>query len=173
MRCLFCGLRKKTNSMKCQFCEYYLEAKEIRERLAYLENGFGRVNSELDSLEQKVYLVIGLVFKRHKYTVEDLLDSSQMNLIKSLAGKIKDDISHWEAAGQLPYRLRMYYNEMAEAVQSKLRLINQTIQERKPTIWELVGGFFRRLYRAVVELLPLMFQRLLTGNKQKFLARAA
>jgi hypothetical protein len=154
--------------MKCQFCEYFVKSsRELREGLSYLENGFAKINGELDDLERKVHLVIGFIFRRHKYAAEDLLDSAQMNRIQSLAGKIKDDVSRWDAAGKLPYRLKTLYNENAESVQGKMFEINRAIQERKPTLWERVGGFFRRLYRIIVENLPILFKRLLTVSKQK------
>jgi len=174
MKCLFCKIRNRKNSVKCQFCDYFLASSpEMRKTLAYLENGFGKINDELDDIERKVNMVIGLVFKRHRYTVEVLLDSSQMNRIKSLAGKIKDDVAQWDTAGKLPYRLKIFYNESAESVQKRLRMINQAIQDRNPTLWEKVGDFFRRLYKIVVELLPSIFQRLLFGQRPKVLGKAA
>jgi hypothetical protein len=36
-----------------------------------------------------------------------------------------------------------------------------------------VGAFFIKLYRIIVEFLPVMFQRLLSGQRQKFLGSAA
>jgi hypothetical protein len=174
MRCLFCKIRNRKDSVKCQFCDYFLASSPgMRKTLAYLENGFGKINDELGDIEGKVNQVVGLIFKRHKYTAEDLLDSSQMNRIKSLAGKIKDDIARWDAAGKMPYRLKVFYNENAESVQNRLRMINQTIQSRKPTLWEKVGGFFRRLYKIIVELLPSIFQGLLFGQKPKAIGKAA
>jgi len=173
MRCLFCKIRNKYKRLKCQSCNYFLNTREIKEEFDYLENGFAKINDELDNLEEKVHIVIGIIFRHHRYTAEDLLDSKQMDRIKSLAGKIKDDINRWESAGKLSYRLKMFYNENAESVQDRLRMINQTIQYRKPTLWERVGGFFRRLYRAIVELLPALFQRLLIGRKQKYFEKAA
>jgi len=174
MKCLFCKIRNRKNLVKCQFCDYFLaSSQEMGKTLAYLENGFGRINEELDDIERKVNQVVGLVFRRHRYTVEGLLDSSQMNRIKSLAGKIKDDITRWDTAGKLPYRLKVFYNENAESVQNRMRMINQTIQDRNPTLWEKVGGFFRQLYRIVVELLPMIFQKLLFGQRPKALGKAA
>jgi hypothetical protein len=96
-----------------------------------------------------------------------------MDRIKSFAGKIRDDVNRWETAGKLLYRLRMQYNENAEAVQNRVFMINQAIHDRKPTLWELIGRFFRRLYRSVVELLPKIFQKLIAGPKNKFLPKAA
>ena len=166
MKCLFCGIRKKMNLTKCKFCEHY-DSQEMLEGLGYLKNAFARIDNELDDLEGKVHVVIGSLFKRHKYSAEDLLDSLQMNRIKSLAGKIKDDVSLWESAGKLLYRMKIFYNDNTETVQNRLRMINQMIQERKPTLWESVGGFFRSLYRAIVELLPVICQTLLFGRKSK------
>jgi tetrahydromethanopterin S-methyltransferase subunit G len=143
-------------------------SKEMQEGFAYLENGFNKIDEELCELEQKIHVVTGFIFKRHKYTEQDIMDSAQMNRIKSLAGKIKDDVTRWDASGKFPYRLRILYNENAEMLQERLRMINQEIQERRPTLWERVGRFFRRLYRMVVELLPLLFQRLISGNKFKY-----
>ena len=173
MRCLFCGFKNRNKLQKCQSCKYFLNSNDMQEGLSYLESGFERIENELDNLEQKVHLVIGLIFKRHKYTSEDLQDSSQMDRIKSLAGKIKDDVSRWEAAGKFPYRLKMFYNENAELIQSRIRQINRSIQERKPTLWERIGGFLRKFYLAIVELLPVMFQRLLSGKNKIFLSKTA
>jgi len=145
------------------------ESQEMREGLGYLKNAFARINNELDDLEGKVHIVIGSVFKRHKYSAEDLLDSSQMNRIKSLAGKIKDDVSLWESAGKLPHRMKIFYNDNAESVQHRMSMINRMIQDRKPTLWESVGGFFHSLYRAIVELLPVICQTLLFGRRTKFI----
>jgi hypothetical protein len=46
------------------------------------------------------------------------------------------------------------------------------IQERKPTLWEQVGGFFRRLYRFVVEALPLFIRGTLKFTKRGLLNAA-
>lgn len=173
MRCLFCKIRNKYKRLKCQSCDYFLNTREIKEGYDYLESGFAKINDELDNLEEKVHIVIGIIFRRHRYTAEDLLDSKQMDRIKSFAEKIKDDMKLWETSGKLSYSLKMFYNENAESVQERLRMINQTIQYRKPTLWERVGGFFRRLYRAIVELLPTMFQRLLIVREQKYFEKAA
>jgi hypothetical protein len=174
MKCLFCKIRSKKNSLKCRFCDYFLESPpEMGKTLAYLENGFEKINEELDDIEGKVNQITGLVFRRHRYTAEDLLDSSQMNRIQSLAGKIKDDVSRWDANGKMPYRLKLFYNENAESAQSRMRMINQIIQDRRPTLWEKVGGFFRQLYRIIVELLPIMLQRLVYSQRPKAIDKAA
>jgi hypothetical protein len=145
----------------------------MQEGITYLEAAFGKITRELDCLEEKVHLVIGLVFKRHKFSVNDLLESFHFDKIKSLSGKISDDIKRWEAAGKLPHSLKQIYNENAELIQKRFDAINCAIQERKPTIWELVGKFFISFYRVIKELLPVIFIKLIGGKAQKFLAKAA
>jgi len=167
MRCLLCVFQNKNNSEKCHSCDYYLNSKEIRTGISYIEKGFGKINEELDNLEEKVHLVIGLVFKRHKYSAEDLTDSVQMDRIKSIAGKIKDDINNWQRAGKLKGFIKEFYNDYAQATQDRFNAINKNIRERKPTLWEQVGGFFRQLYKSIVELLPVIIQRLITSKKYK------
>jgi hypothetical protein len=105
--------------------------------------------------------------------VEDLLDSDHMEKIKSFCGKIKDDVSRWEAAGQLSLRLKDFYNEKAQQARDRVNGINQMIRERQPTLLERVGGFLRRLYRAIVERLPLFVRGFLTFKKRPMLDKAA
>jgi len=168
MNCLFCIFRNKKKSLKCQFCDRFLEkSKELRDGLEYLERGFGRIFRECDFIEEKVNVIVGIIFRRHKYSAEDLLDSNHMEKIKSFCGKIKDDIDRWEAIGQLSLRVKMLYNDKAEEVRERVNEINVIVQERKPTFWERVGSFFAQLYQAVVEQLPLFARGFLIFRKAK------
>jgi tetrahydromethanopterin S-methyltransferase subunit G len=169
-----CQERIKKGAVKCKHCHSFLDdSRNENEGFNYLENGFAKIEEELDNLEEKVNIVIGAVFKRHKYSAEDLLDSGHMNKIKSFAGKIRDDVSRWEEAGRLPFRLKTFYNKKAEEVHERLSMINRMIQERQLTLWEKVGEFFKRFFNTVLQLLPLMFRKLLAGNKQRYFAKAA
>jgi hypothetical protein len=172
--CFLCVFRRRRNSLKCQFCDRYLEkSKELQDGLSYLENGFDKISRELDSLEQKATAMCGfLFFRRHKFSAEDLMDSDQMERIKSIAGKIKDDVRRWEAAKKLQFRVKDFYNEKAAETQERVNNLNQMIQTRHPTLWERVGGFFRNLYRAIVERLPLFIRGALTFKKHGLLNAA-
>lgn len=169
MRCPMCKERIRKDAIKCRHCHSILDdSLNVRDGLSYLENGFAKIEEECDALEEKVNIVIGAVFKRHKYSADDLLGSGHIDKIKSFAGKIKDDVDRWEEAGQLSFRLRLLYNEKAQAVQARVSTINRMIQEREPTLWEKIGEAFTRLYKAILELLPLIVRRLLTSKKRKF-----
>jgi len=173
-RCLFCLLkRNKNKSLKCQICSKYLNSKEIREGVSYLENGFAKINNELNDIENKVYEITGVFFKKYKYKAEDLLDSNQMTRIKSFAGKIKSDVDIWEAKNKISYHLLEIYNDYAESTQERFRQINDMIKERKPTLWERVGNFFMKLYHVIVELLPTIVQKMLTVKKKKYIEKEA
>jgi hypothetical protein len=43
------------------------------------------------------------------------------------------------------------------------------VQERQPTLWERIGGFLQRLYRLVLERLPLFVRGFLTFRKKKYI----
>jgi hypothetical protein len=174
MRCLFCVFRNKKNSVKCNFCDYYLEKnREMKSGLAYLENGFNRVFLECDAIEEKVGVITGFVFKRHKYSVDELLESGHMEKIDAFCAKIKDDVDRWEAAGKLSLRLKLLYNEKALEVRGRVDRLNYMVRERQPTFWERIAVFFQHIYHAVVRRLPLFVQGLLTNRKKKAINQVA
>jgi hypothetical protein len=123
------------------------------------------MHQECGLLEGKIGLLTGFIFVRHQYTAEELLQSEHLSRIESYAGKIKDDVERWESAHQLPFRVRMVYNENAMAIQSRISRTIARIKEREPTLWEKVCGVFTRLLAAVTKLLPLFAVNLLSGGK--------
>jgi hypothetical protein len=160
--------------VKCKHCLSILDDSEnAKDGLGYIRNGFARINDECDELEEKVSVIIGAIFKRHKYSVDCLLQSDHLTKIKSYAGKIKDDVERWEASNQLSFHNRLVYNENAQAIHDRVERIIAMIHQREPTLWEKIGGVFIRLWKLVIELLPLIVRKLLGGKKHKFVAKAA
>jgi hypothetical protein len=113
------------------------------------------------------------VFRRHKYSADDLLNSNHLEKIDSICGKIKDDLNQWNAAGHLPLRVQDVYNENAQEVRERVAAITAMVRERELTLWERVDGFFRRLYEAVTRCLPLFIREFLTFNKRLSIGQAA
>jgi hypothetical protein len=174
MRCPFCKERIKKGAKKCKHCHsIFDDSQNAKGGLSYLENGFAKIEEECDALEEKVNIIIGAIFKRHKYSEDDLLSSGHMDKIKSFAGKISDDVNRWEEAGQFSFRLRLLYNENAQAVQSRVSIINRMIRERQPTLSEKVGEAFTRLYKTILKLLPQFARSLLTIQKRRFFNKEA
>jgi hypothetical protein len=146
----------------------------MQDGLEYLENGFDRIFYECNIIEEKTNAVIGFLFlKRHKYSAEDLLQSDHMEKIKSFCGKIKADIDAWEAAGKLPLRIKMIYNEKVQEVRDRVEELNRNVKERQPTLWEKIGKCLKELYLSIVQRLPLYVQGFLTFKKQKGIGQAA
>jgi tetrahydromethanopterin S-methyltransferase subunit G len=145
--------------------------KKRDENISYLQAGFARIHRECDRLEGKVDIIIGRIFKRHQYSVDELLHAEKLSKIESFSGKINDDISRWESADRLSAKIRELYNEAAETVHDRLDEINGMIHQRTPTLWDKVGAAFSRFYKAVVDLLPLIVRVFLPWQKHKFVER--
>jgi hypothetical protein len=162
MRCPFCHERIKKGAVKCKHCHSVLDdSQDVKDGMNYLKNGFAKIEETLDGIEAKVNVITGMVFRHHKYSASDLINSADINKVKAFAGKIKDDVERWESAGQLTFRLKLLYNQKSQELQDRLAKINRMIQEREPTVWEKVGSFFRQLFSIVLEVLPLFFHWLL------------
>jgi hypothetical protein len=166
IRCPLCKEEIRDDAIKCKHCHSFL--KDSEEGVEYLRNGFGKINDECDALEEKVNMLIGIIFVRHKYSVEALLESDHFSKIESFAGKIRTDFETWAATNKLSYRLEILYNHHIEALQARIDRITAKIKQREPTIWEKVCSAFMRLSRILVEkLLPFIPGKLLIGLKRQ------
>jgi hypothetical protein len=143
--------------------------KDSEEGVEYLRTGFGKISDECDALEEKVNVLIGIVFVKHKYSVEALLESDHFSKIESFTGKIRSDFEAWADINKLSYRLEILYNHHVEALQARIDRIIAKIKQREPTIWEKVCSAFIRLSRILVEkLLPFIPGKMLIGlGKQR------
>jgi len=101
---------------------------------------FRKVAYELDYLEIKIDQVEGIIFKNHRYSQAELLDSPHHRRIDSITRKIGDDASHWYAKGSLSEQGLAVYDEKREDIDERLHHINILIENRLPTWWESVKG---------------------------------
>jgi hypothetical protein len=146
--------------------------KKQTAEIEYLKSGFSRIQAELDMLELKIGIIIGLVFKRHQYSVDALLNSEHLRKVESYVRKIGDDISRWEQTGKLSFGVRRVYNQSAEAVHERIHALNERIQQRVPTFWEKVCDVFIRFCEVVIEQLPFIgFRLLLALKRRKFFGK--
>ena len=107
------------------------------------------------------------MFVRHRYTVNELLESNHLSKVESIAGKIRDDVRQWEGTGRLSNQIRATYNQNAERVHQRVERIIEKIKTRAPTIWEQVCAVFIKAYRVIAEMfLPLIKIRFLSANKR-------
>jgi hypothetical protein len=128
----------------------------MKDAAGFLENGFTRIGHELDLLEEKADNIAGAIFKRHKYSEENLLHSDHLDKVSSFSAKIKADLENWESANILPFKVQLLYNQHAQEVHDRLDEIIIKIKQRTPTVWEKVCNAFTHLYKVILEcLLPL------------------
>jgi hypothetical protein len=167
MKCIFCRFRNKEQSPKCRYCKY--NPYNANDGIEYVKNGFTRIFRECDTLEEKVNKLTGIMFKRHFYSSDDLLESDHFSKIESFSGKIKDDIERWGTANKLSARIYSFYNENAREVHDRMERIMHKIWNRKPTGWERLCEVFVSFFRFLKEkILPLMSFKLIpstTGKK--------
>ena len=89
MKCKFCLEEIAASSEVCKYCGKQLnsdKSEKFQER-DYLEAAFRRIDKKIDELLLKKDEIKGLIFKRHKYTAEELLNSPEYDRIKSLIEK--------------------------------------------------------------------------------------
>jgi hypothetical protein len=162
MKCPYCKERIKNKAVRCKHCHASIGGETENDGIQYLQNGFTKIDTECDTIEDRINARTGVVFVRHQYTADELWQ--MCGRIESFAGKIKDDIDQWDASGQLSQRIRLVYNQKAEAVHERLGMIAAAIEQREPTLWEKVCSVFKRI---VEKLLPMLSVRLVSGTKDK------
>jgi len=147
-----------------KFCKHCRSKKD--EGLRYLENGFARIHTEADILEKKIDGMTGILLKRHRYSADELMNSGHFEHIESIAGKIKSDIDNWQRMGKLSTKVKEAYNNSVDEVQNRIGHIIQRIEQRKPTAWETLKGFFSRLFKAIAKILPKFVVRFFQPQKE-------
>jgi len=152
--------------------------ENIKEDHSYLKTAFTKINDNIDDLfEMKDEMKGILIFKRHKYTADELLTSTQYERIKSYMKKIDDDIHQWKQNGELTFSLRNTYNENRELLIERLERFQDAIEKREPTWWEKVKNFFVKIMAFIAEHLPALWNGLMIAanglKNHKFLGAPA
>lgn len=118
-------------------------------------NKFKPVFREMEYVRVKVQQKQGLwIFKRHLYTVDELMTSPHFCKIDSILGKIGDDVSNWEKQRELSFFDKQIYGENRERVEEELHKLKKEIYERKPTWWENFRNALDEFIEVVMSKLP-------------------
>ena len=163
MKCKFCLEEIAASSEVCKYCGKQLnsdKSEKFQER-DYLEAAFRRIDKKIDELLLKKDEIKGLIFKRHKYTAEELLNSPEYDRIKSLIEKINDDITNWKNSNRLSLSTRNIYNTNRDLLETRLIDTENKIRNREPTWWENVKRFFTKFIQFVIEKLPKLWNGLM------------
>lgn len=167
MRCPVCDERIRSRAKKCKHCLTIFD--DDPDQRNYLEQAFRKIDYELSEFESKIERIIGLIFKRHEYSPNELQNSPHIARIESITGKIRDDIANWSAHGMLSLKTRTTYNNLAESTHQQLDTLIERINTRKSTHFEVVSQFlcsFGKFLRTT--LLPMLKDTIcITSSKLK------
>jgi hypothetical protein len=174
-KCPYCKEKIRKAAVICKHCRSNIgpngktASHADEEGFKYIQNGFAKINSECDAIEDKIKIRTGLIFIRHLYSSEELVGA--MERIESFVEKMRDDLEEWEAVNRLPDQVKTIFNKKAGEVYHRLESLHFEIEQRKPTWWEKVQNVFRRIFDALFSFFSF---KLVTGRKpSKFIATAA
>lgn len=131
-----------------------------------IKNKFRMPYECLERLSNKTSQTEGWLFKTHTYTKEQLISSPEHHKIYSVTEKIGSDLQLWYTLGQITEDQHQEYIEERNEVEYRLKRLNESIQYRKPTLWEHIKQPFIQFVVAVMKNLPATL-------KERFLKIAA
>ena len=126
---------------------------------------FKPVYREFDLLEDKIFKKVGLIFKEHQYKQEELINSAHHRKIDSITRKIGSDISYWEMRGRLSAEEKNVYLEERERVDDVLHDLNRKIENREPTLWEIISDKANKFLKKIMDNLPMLTELLTYAGK--------
>ena len=131
------------------------------DKIRIMQSKFKIAYRECDYLEDKIFKKDGVIFKTHRYSISDLMDSPHHSKINAVTQKIGSDISYWEMSGKLSAREKEAYHIERENIDDTLHQINRNIQNREPTLWEEISKVAEEFVGKIMNNLP-MLRELLT-----------
>jgi len=166
VRCPYCKERIRKGAIRCKHCHSSIGTNSTGSDVndggvGYLRSAFAKINTECDAIEKRINARTGLVFTKHQYSDEELLDAA--GRIESFVEKINDDLERWEASRKLSDEVKSAFNRKAGELYQRLETMHTKIQLRNPTWWEKVCTVFKRI---ISLLLPFLSFKLVTGSKQ-------
>ena len=166
VQCPYCKERIKKGAVRCKHCHSSIGANTDGSdanggNAVYLRSAFAKINTECEAIEKRINARTGLVFTKHQYSDDELLEAT--GKIESFVEKINDDFERWEAAKKLSDDVKLAFNRKAGELYQRLEMMHTMIQLRNPTWWEKVCTVFKRI---ISKLLPFLSFKLVTGRKQ-------
>ena len=151
-KCPYCNERIKRKAVLCKHCRSNISAgkgnpsrESNDEESRYLQNGFRKILSECDSIEDKIRLRTGLIFVKHQYSSDDL--NYALSKIESFVEKMRADLDEWDEAGKLTQQIKNSFNMKAREVYGRLETLQFEIERREPTFWEKVRDTVKRIFQ--------------------------
>jgi len=149
-KCPYCKELIKRSAILCKHCNanlgsnenYFKQQKD--EGIRFMQNGFAKINSECDAIEEKMELRTGLVFIKYQYSSEDLF--SALNRVKTYLEKMSDDLDEWVIVNKANQKVKSLFEKKAEETYQRMESLYAFIEQREPTWWEKVKEIFKWIF---------------------------
>jgi hypothetical protein len=126
-------------ALRCKHCNASLGRENNDDKvISYINSGFALIERECAEFETEINQMTEGYFKRHEYTEEELLESSHIDKIKAVAGKVGSDIGNWNAKGILSQNVLKYYEDKVELSKQRMIQIYNRIKSRRKTAWDCI-----------------------------------
>ena len=120
-----------------------------------IKDNFEILYLEIESLKIKINKKDGwLIFKTHRFSIEELSDSPNHQRIMSVSAKIGDDIKNWANNNKLSQIEEDTYYEERRKFNIELHKTNLLIEDRDATFWEKAGKPLKLFVIFVMNNLP-------------------
>jgi hypothetical protein len=130
-----------------------------------IENARKAVFREIKYIREKLdqKSIDFLFFKKHKYTLEELLDSPHHKKIDSITNKLGSDIQNWHDRGTLLDDERDFYYRVRDEIDEELHNVNLEILQRKPEFLDRIEIALNEFVKLVMKNLPIFQAFSFTG----------
>jgi hypothetical protein len=122
-----------------------------------ITKAYDKLNEEIKQLRTKINQQGGLfIFKKHKYTIDELLESPHHNKIYATTEKLGSDIQNLHINGKLSKDEKRLYDSIRRIIEGQLREVNSEILRREPTWIEKIRKIFDGFIEMVMNNLPII-----------------
>jgi hypothetical protein len=106
------------------------------------------------------------IFEKHRYTIEDLLESVHHKKIYSITEKLGSDVQNWYRSGKLSDGEEEIYHNVRNQIKRELDEANVEILLREPTWLEEISKVLERFIKIVMNNLPIISRGSLSGQNE-------
>jgi hypothetical protein len=148
-RCKVCYGWISKRATRCKHCNSPVGEEKRppdEEFINYINSGFVIIEKECATLEAKIDSMKGSFCPRHEYSEEDLMYSSHIQNVQTIAERIGNELSVWEAKKLMTNNVRIYYENRMNALRQKISYMFGRIKFRKKTTWDNVNELLMSSY---------------------------
>jgi hypothetical protein len=166
-RCKVCYGWINSKATRCKHCNSPINDDNRPPEegfINYINSGFMIIEKECAAFEAKIDSMKGEFCSHHEYTEEELMHSSHIQNIKSIAEKISNDIAEWEAKKLTSSNVRQYYETKFNILRQKLNYMFERVKFRRKTSWDNIYELLLCSYYLIFNIAFYHFQNYMVSN---------